>query len=112
MSVLHWLIGDSSARRKALLLYKRGMAKAKKHDYRGAIDDYTKTLGMPHTPADVKAMVLYNRALVHVTVGNDRQGVDDLDAVLAMDQAPANIKTMARQKRLRDEARHAKAQVS
>lgn len=104
MNVFRWLTGNSSHRRKALLLYKRGMAKAKKHDYPGAIDDYTKTLGMPNTPADVKAMVLYNRALMHVTVGNDREGIDDLNAVLAMDQAPANIKTMARQKLARRES--------
>ena len=111
MKALNWLTNRFSNRRKALSLYKRGMTKAKKHDYEGAIEDYTKTLGMPNTPSDVKAMVLYNRALVHVTAGDDRKGFDDLDAVLAMDQAPANVKTMARQKLARKQSRCRKTTV-
>ena len=62
MNVVDWLAGHFSNRGKAMTLYRRGMAKAKKRNHRGAIDDYSKTLGMPDTPNDVKAMVLYNRA--------------------------------------------------
>jgi hypothetical protein len=105
INVFNWFAVRFSNRGKALSLYRRGMAKAKKHDNQGAIDDYTKTIGMPHTPADVRAMALYNRALVHVAAGNDRKGVNDLDAVLAMDRAPLNVKTMARQKLARKESR-------
>jgi hypothetical protein len=105
MNVFNWFAVRFSNRGKALSLYRRGMAKAKKHDNQGAIHDYTKAIGMPHTPADVRAMALYNRALVHVAAGNDRKGVNDLDAVLAMDRAPLNVKTMARQKLARKESR-------
>ena len=53
MNVFNWLTGHFSNRGKALSLYKRGMAKAKKHDHQGAIDDYTATIGMPHAPASM-----------------------------------------------------------
>ena len=105
MSIVTRLKSLFSSRAKALSLYRRGMARAKQHEHRGAIDDYTATVDMPSAPSDVKAMALYNRALVHVAVGDDRKGVDDLDAVLAMDQAPANIKTVARQKLAKMESR-------
>jgi hypothetical protein len=111
MNVFNWLAGRFSNRGKALSLYRRGMAKARKHDYQGAIDDYTKTIRMPNLPADVKAMVLYNRALVHMTAGDDQNGIDDLGAVLAMDQAPVNVKTMARQKLAKKESRSRKANM-
>ena len=81
------------------------MAKAKKHNHQGAIDDYTISIGMPETPVDVKAMALFNRALVHVAAGDDRKGVDDLDAVLAMEEALVNVKTMARHKLAKMESR-------
>ena len=61
MIALNWLTGRFSNRGKALSLYKRGMARAKKHDHQGAIDDCTTTIGMPDTPADLKAMVLYKQ---------------------------------------------------
>ena len=93
------------------MLYKRGMSKAKKHDHRGAIDDYTTTVGMPDAPANVKAMVLYNRALVHVANGDFCKGADDLEAVLEMDEAPVNVKTMARQKLAKREVRSRKSNV-
>ena len=100
-----------SSRAKALSLYRRGMARAKKHDHHGAIDDYTARVDMPYAPSDVKAMALYNRALVHVAAGDDRKGVDDLGAVLAMDQAPANIKAVARQKLAKMESRFCTSNV-
>ncbi len=98
MIIFHWLTGRFSNRRKAIFLYKRGMAKAKKRDRQGAIDDYTTMLSMPGMPADLTAMVLYNRALVHVAAGDDGKGVVDLAAVLAMNGAIVNVKSMARQK--------------
>jgi hypothetical protein len=111
MNVLNWLTGHFSNRGKALSLYRRGMARARKHDHQGAIADYTMSIGMPDTPADVKAMVLYNRALVHMAIGNDRHGANDLDAVVAMDEAPVNVKTMARQKLVKLESRSGKSHV-
>ena len=106
---INWLTGHFSNRRQAVSLYKRGMAKAKNHDHQGAIDDYTTTINMPDTPANVKAMVLYNRALVHVVTGDDGKGIDDLDAVMAMDEAPVSVKTMARKKLAKRETRSRKS---
>lgn len=111
MNTFNWLKSRFSSRGKALSLYRRGMARAKKHDHQGAIDDYTATIDMPDTPSDVKAMALYNRALVHVAAGDDRKGVDDLDAVLAMAEALANVKTMARQKLAKLESRFCRSNV-
>ena len=91
-----------------MFLYKRGMAKAKKDDHQGAINDYTTMIGIPGAPADLMAMALYNRALVYLTTGDDRKGEGDLDAVLAMNEAGVNVKTMARQKLARMESRSSK----
>jgi hypothetical protein len=109
MSFLNWLTGHFSNRCKALSLYKRGMARAKKQDHQGAIDDYSATIAMSEAPSEVKAMALYNRALAHVAAGDDRNGVDDLNAVLAMDEALVNVKTMARQKRAKMQSEAAEA---
>ncbi len=112
MNVLNWLTNGFSNRGKAVSRYKRGMAKAKKHDHDGAIDDYTTVIGIPGTPADLMAMVLYNRALVYLATGDDRKGTDDLDAVLAMKETLVNIKTMARQKLAGMKSRSSKSKVS
>ena len=111
MNVFNWWTDRFTNRGKALSLYKRGMAKAIKHDHQGAIDDYTTTIGMPYGPANVRAMALYNRALVHVATGDYRKGVDDLDAVLAMNEAPASVKTRARQKLAKREIRSRKNSI-
>lgn len=109
MNIFHWLKSCFSDRGKAVSLYRRGMAKAKKHDHQGALEDYTTTIGMPGTPADLLAMVLYNRALVYVAVGDEPKGAADLDAVLAMNEALVNVRTMARQKLARMESRASKS---
>lgn len=66
----------------------------------GAVADYTATLGILETQADVRAMVLFNRALAHVALGDDGQATDDLGAVLAMNASPPDVKTMAKQQKL------------
>ena len=91
-----------------MALYKRGIAKAKKHDHQGALDDYTTTVGIPGVSADLMAMALYNRALVYVATGDNQKGAADLDAVLAMKETLINIKTMARMKLARMESRPSK----
>ena len=111
MTVFNWLSNHFSRRGKALSLYKRGMAKAKKQDHQGAIDDYTATIGMRDTPPDVIAMVLYNRALAYVAAGDNGKGTDDLEAVLAMKEPLVNVKTMARQKLARMDSRSSKCDV-
>ena len=111
MNALNWFTDFFSKRGKALSLYRRGMAKAKKQDQRGAIDDYTAVIDMPDAPANVKAMVLYNRALAYMASGDFGKGGDDLDAVLAMDEAPANVKRSARQKLVRRQSRSSKGRA-
>ena len=105
MNVYHWFTERFSNHGKALTLYKRGMARAKKHDCQGAIEDYTATIGMPDTPTKVRAMALYNRALVLVASGDHQRGIDDLQAVLGMDESPVTVKTRARQKLAKMDAR-------
>ena len=98
MSVWDCLYCCCSNRGRARWRYKRGMARAKKHNHEGAIDDYTTVIDIVETPADLRAMALYRRALLHVASGNDAQSVDDLNRLLAMDELLVNTKTMARQK--------------
>ena len=109
MKVFQWLKDRFSRRVTAISLYKRGMVRARKHDHVGAIDDYTASIGMPETPADLKAMVLFNRGLARVAAGDEPKGMADLNVVLAMDEAPTNVKTMARQKLARMQTRSAKS---
>ena len=111
MNVLDWLIGRFSNRGRALSLYQRGMARAKKRDHQGAINDYTAAIGGPAMPDDVKSMILYNRALVHAATGDAQKATDDLDAVLSMGAAPVNVVTMARTKLAKIESRSAKCKL-
>ncbi|MEZ6119847.1 MAG: hypothetical protein R3C28_25215 [Pirellulaceae bacterium] len=108
MNMIHWLTSRFSGHGKAISLYKRGMARAKKHDHQGALRDYTTAIEVPGAPTGLLAMVLYNRALVYVATGNERKGAADLDAVLAMNEALVNVKTMARQKLAKIESRASK----
>ena len=109
MKIFKRLGWQRSVRRMALSLYKRGMARAKKHDHPGAIDAYSKAIDMPDTPAEVKAMVLYNRALALAATGDVRRAVGDLDAVLVIDEVPVNVRTMARHKLAKIDARSRKS---
>jgi hypothetical protein len=111
MNIFNWLKSLFTGRGKALLLYRRGMARAKKHDHQGAIDDYTATVDMPNAPTDVKAMALYNRALVYAAVEDNPKAIDDLNKVLATVEAPAEIKTEARRKLERMKRQSSKTNV-
>ena len=105
MRMLEWLTGRFSRRGSAIALYKRGMAKARKKNHLGAIEDYTVAIEMSETPCDVRAMTLYNRALVYTNTGEEAKGVADLNAILAMGEMLINVKSMARQKLARISAR-------
>ena len=98
MNFLSWLQSFFSVRHKALWNYRRGMARANKHDYQGALANYTAAIEAVGIPGTMKAMVLYNRALVYVAAGDDPKGADDFDAVLEIDEAIVNVKSMARHK--------------
>lgn len=96
--VFDWLTSFFSTRGKALSLYRRGMAKAEKHDHRGALEAYDAAIKTAGSPADVRAMALYNRALVFAAIGENGKATEDLEFVLAMEESFINIKTMAKQK--------------
>ncbi len=101
MKILDRLTSYFSSRIRAKLAYKRGMAKAKKHDTPGAIEEYTIAIGLPEIPPDIKAMALYNRALVYASTGDELKAIADLNAVLAMKQDLGSIKMEARRKLVR-----------
>jgi hypothetical protein len=109
MSFTTWMKGWFSHRRKALSLYRSGMAKANKHDYEGAIADYSDAIRAPHIPTDVKAMALYNRALAYSAIHEDEKSAEDLTAVLEMPGLPKNIQAEAQERRERIRRRDERA---
>ena len=111
MNFFNWLKSWFSHGGLALWLYKRGMARAKRHDHGGAIDDYTATVDMLDAPPDLKAMAQYNRALVHLATKNDPKAIEDLNLILAMKETLINVKTMARQELIRIEGRSTTSRV-
>lgn len=72
MNIFNWLKSLLTSRGKAMSLYRRGMAKAERHDNEGALGDYTATIEMSTAPADVKAMAFYNRAISRVAIGDNQ----------------------------------------
>ncbi len=107
MGVIAWLKRALSHRGKALSRYRRGMAKANKGNYAGAIADYSAAIQSPQAPNDVKAMAVYNRGLAYAAIHEDARAAEDLAAVLEMPGLPVNVRTQARQRseriRQRDE---------
>ena len=101
MSFTTWVKSCFSHRGKALSLYRSGMAKANKHDYDGAITDYSAAIQAPNTPTDVKSMALYNRALAYSAIHENEKSEKDLTAVLEMPGLAKNIKTEAQERRER-----------
>ncbi len=101
MSFIDWVKSLLSHRGRAVSLYRSGMAKANKHNYGGAIADYSAAIREPNVSADVKAMILYNRALAYTAVHEDAKSAEDLAAVLAMPRLSAEIRAQAQQRRER-----------
>ena len=103
MNILNWFKSIFSRRELALARYRSGMAKAKKENYSGAIEDYTASIRAPGIPIDVKAMALYNRALAYSAMHDTDNANKDLAEVLKIPGLPENIRTAAgqRQERLR-----------
>ena len=112
MRLLKWLKSRCSNRGRCLWIYSEAIAKAKKHDRKGAIDDYTAAIDMRDVPPDVKAMALYNRALGHTAAKDNHMAIDDLNAVLAMAEPLDHVKTAAKQKLVRMERRRSKSEAS
>jgi hypothetical protein len=86
-------------------VHKRGMAKAKRENWDGAIADYTAVVDSPNASDELKAMARFNRALAYSQQGALGAAESDLRAVLAMSDAPAHIATAAREKLARWEKR-------
>ncbi len=101
MTFLDSLKGYFSQRKRAMTIYKRGLARANEHDIQGALADYSAVIDMDAAPADIRAMALYNRSVVHGANHDDPQAVRDLEMLLEMPAASATVKTEARRKLLR-----------
>jgi hypothetical protein len=101
MRLKQWLASLVSSRGRAMSLYRAGMAKARRQDYRGAIADYTLAIESGEAPTDVRGMAIYNRALAYTAVGEDAKAADDLAAMLKMPGLPENVVHEARQRRER-----------
>jgi hypothetical protein len=108
MNLLAWIRSWLTHRGKALSLYRAGMAKANKHDYRGAIAAYSAAIQAPDIPIDVKAMATYNRALAYTAIHEDQKAADDLAAILEMPGLTEHIKIQARQRQERVRRRNEK----
>ena len=77
------------------------MVKANKHDYDGAIADYSTAIRAADIPADVKAMALYNRPLAYSAIHEDAKAAEDLSVMLKMPGLSERIKKEASQRRER-----------
>ncbi len=75
------------------------MAKANRHDYHGAIADYSAAIRASDTPTDVKAMAIYNRSLAYRAIHENAKAAEDLTALLEMPGLSQRIRTEAHQRR-------------
>jgi len=95
MNIFRRLTHRQTVRDAALSLFRRGLARGKKHNRQGAMEDYSAVIDMPDAPADVRAMALYNRGLLHAGQKRLLNATDDLQAILAMEAAPHDVKSAA-----------------
>ncbi len=108
MNIWNWFRSRISDRSKALLLYHRGMTRAKHQDHAGAFDDYTATISMHGVPPDIKAMALFNRALVLAADGDNLRALEDLKMVLSIPETADEVRTETRRKLVRMERKSSK----
>lgn len=101
MQLFDYLRSRWSPRSRAMWLYRRGMIKAKLHDQKSAIADYTAVIEMDDAPADVRAMALFNRSVVFSTNHDDTAATRDLEQLLQMAGASGNVRTEAQRKLVR-----------
>ena len=98
MSILGGLKNLFTSRGKASSLYKRGMDKAKKRDFDGAIEDYTLLIESGQAPTDIRAMAQFNRALARTSLGDFEGAKEDLDSLARSPEVPASVKAAVREK--------------
>lgn len=101
MALFKWLASFRTYRNQALSLYRSGMAKAEKKDFKGAIADYSEAAKSKDIPTDIEGMILYNRALAYSAIGEDEIAANDLAAMLKIPDLPENVKTAAHRRRER-----------
>jgi hypothetical protein len=98
MNLFKWRIWPRSVRSEATSLYKDGIARAERHDTKGAMSAYTSAIELPHAPDDVKAMALYNRALLLAAEGNTKSALADLKIIMELPIAQQDVKLAARRR--------------
>jgi hypothetical protein len=79
-------------------LYERGLAKAKRGDLPGAIEDFTAVIISPTAPPEVKALAYIDRAAAFSRLGNGLEAEEDLESVLFMPGAPAGLRSTAKER--------------
>ena len=90
--------GQNKARRKAVKIYRRGLAYANANKYDDAVLDYSYVVDMRQAPLDVRSMARLNRALVYSLQGDADRAGKELTIVIHDDASPESVKTTARAK--------------
>ena len=98
-------LGKNMARRKAVKIYRRGLAHANASRYDDAIAAYSSVVEMRQAPLDVRSMARLNRALVYSLQGNTDLAGKELTIVIHDDAAPESVKATAQEKLKRLERR-------
>jgi hypothetical protein len=79
-------------------LYDRGVAKAKRDDLPGAIDDFTAVIESPKAAKDLKALAYFQRALAHSRRGERVWAEEDLESVLLMPNIPSQLRVSVKER--------------
>jgi hypothetical protein len=98
MSLFQWFGWSRSVRSQVLSFYKRGLARTKNDDSKGALVDFTSVIELADAPSDVRAMAQYNRALLYAAAGDIGSAVADLNAVLNCPEPLREIKLAAKRR--------------
>jgi len=98
-------LGKNMARRKAVKIYRRGLAHANAARYDDAIAAYSSVVEMRQGPLDVRSMARLNRALVYSLQGNADLAGKELTIVIYDDAAPDSVTATAQEKLKRLERR-------
>lgn len=97
MGLVSWLRSLTSSAARAETVYKRGVAKARSHDFQGAIDDYTEVINGEEATSELKTMSRLNRGVAYSASRQYALARDDLKSVLA-GKVPPEVASAARAK--------------
>jgi hypothetical protein len=103
-----WFARLFSASGRIESLYNRGLKKAQRKDYAGAVADYTAVIESDAVGTRVKAMALFNRGLLYAEREEVEKASKDFAEVVAMPHVPSDVLQAAKEKqeRLRKWGRH------